>query len=78
VPASPSTDRLSPLGAQKRAMRVFCRRAELDAGDLRRAIDDVRPDALLVDVASCGALAAAEAWGGAWGRGVPSRSPALA
>jgi UDP:flavonoid glycosyltransferase YjiC (YdhE family) len=62
VPASPSTDRLSPLGAQKRAMRVFCRRAELDAGDLRRAIDDVRPDALLVDVASCGALAAAEAW----------------
>ena len=44
----------TPLGAQKRAMDVFCRRAEHDAGDLRRAIDDVGPDALLVDITRLG------------------------
>src|SRR5688572_5336448 len=31
----------TPLGAQKRGVRVFARRAKLDAGDLRRAIDEV-------------------------------------
>jgi MGT family glycosyltransferase len=65
----------TPLGAQKRAMRVFCERAEHDAGDLRRAIDDVRPDALLVDINAWGALAAAEAWGGAWASWCPYPLP---
>jgi hypothetical protein len=32
-------DARTPLGAQKRAMHVFCRRAEFDAADLRRAIE---------------------------------------
>jgi MGT family glycosyltransferase len=65
----------TPLGAQKRAMGVFCRRAEHDAGDLRRAIDDVRPDALLVDINAWGALAVAEAWGGAWASWCPYPLP---
>ncbi len=34
--------------------------------DLRRAIAEEEPDALLVDINSWGALAAAEAWGGPW------------
>ena len=47
----------TPLGAQKRAMRIFCECAEHEVGDLRRAIDDVRPDMLLVDINAWGALA---------------------
>jgi MGT family glycosyltransferase len=56
----------TPLGAQKRAVRMFCRRAEHDAADLRRAIGQAAPDALLVDINAWGAMAAAEAWGGPW------------
>jgi UDP:flavonoid glycosyltransferase YjiC (YdhE family) len=56
----------SPQGAVKRSVRTFCARAEHDAADLREALAAERPDALLVDVASWGALAAAEAWGGPW------------
>ena len=63
------------LGALKRSMHVFGRRAELDAEDLRRAIDDTRPDALLVDVNSWGALAVAEAWGGDWASWCPYPLP---
>jgi MGT family glycosyltransferase len=65
----------TPLGAQSRAMRVLCRRAEYDAADLRRAIDDVRPDAILVDVNSWGAMAAAEAWGAPWAAWCPYPLP---
>ncbi|MEW6582255.1 MAG: glycosyltransferase [Actinomycetota bacterium] len=65
----------TPLGAQKRAVRVFCRRAEHDAGDLRRAIEEVRPDALLIDVNAWGALAVAEAWGGPWASWCPYPLP---
>jgi UDP:flavonoid glycosyltransferase YjiC (YdhE family) len=65
----------SPLGAQRRALRVICRRAELEVGDLRAAIDDVRPDALLVDVNAWGAFAAAEAWGGPWASWSPFPLP---
>jgi MGT family glycosyltransferase len=65
----------SPLGAQKRALRAFCRRAHFDADDLRRAIDEVRPDVLLVDINSLGALAVAEAWGGPWAAWCPYLLP---
>src|SRR5581483_6085756 len=47
----------TPLGAQKRAMRIFGARAEYEVGDLRQAIEDVRPDMLLVDINAWGALA---------------------
>lgn len=65
----------TPLGAQKRAMRIFYARAEHEVGDLRRAIDDVRPDMLLVDVNAWGALAVAEAWGGPWASWCPYPLP---
>jgi hypothetical protein len=56
----------TPLGAQKRAVRTLCRRAEHDAADLQRAIGQAAPDVLLVDANAWGAMAAAEAWGGPW------------
>jgi MGT family glycosyltransferase len=65
----------TPLGAQKRAVRTFCARAEHDADDLRRGIDDVRPDALLVDINARGALAVAEACGGPWASWCPYPLP---
>jgi UDP:flavonoid glycosyltransferase YjiC (YdhE family) len=55
------------LGAVLRAGRVFGARAPHDGRDLDRAIAALRPDAVLVDINAWGALAAAEAWGGAWG-----------
>ncbi|HWO16138.1 MAG TPA: nucleotide disphospho-sugar-binding domain-containing protein [Solirubrobacterales bacterium] len=56
----------TPVGRARGAMGVFGARAEHDAPDLRRAIEEERPDAVLVDIVSWGALAAAEAWGGPW------------
>lgn len=53
-------------GASTRALRTICARAPHDAADLVGAIATERPDALLVDVLSWGALSAAEAWGGPW------------
>jgi UDP:flavonoid glycosyltransferase YjiC (YdhE family) len=56
----------NPRAALGRAVRIFAQRAEHDAGDLRQAIGEERPDAALVDVNAWGAIAAAEAWGGPW------------
>jgi MGT family glycosyltransferase len=83
APVDPAIERIehddyrarTPLGAQKRAMRVFCRRAEHEAPDLRRAIAETQPDALLVDIASWGAMAFAEAWGGPWAAWCPYPLP---
>lgn len=55
-----------PREPLRRAVRCFSARAAYDGPDLREAIAQERPDALLVDVNSWGALAAAEAWGGPW------------
>ncbi len=65
----------TPLAAQKRAMRTFGERAEHDARDLRRAIDEVRPDALLVDVNAWGASSVAEQRGGPWAAWCPYPLP---
>lgn len=65
----------TPLGAQKRAMRTFGWRAELDAEDLRRAIAREEPDMLLVDINAWGALAVAEKWGGPWASWCPYPLP---
>jgi MGT family glycosyltransferase len=83
APIDPAIERIAPddylgrtpLGAQKRSVRMFCARAEHDADDLRRGIEEVRPDALLVDIAAWGALAVAEAWGGAWASWCPYPLP---
>lgn len=56
-------------GAQKAlaaAVGTFVARARFDAEDLQRAIAAERPDAVIVDVNSWGAVAAAEKWGGPW------------
>lgn len=65
----------SPLGAQKRAVRVFSRRAHHDAADLVDATERARPDALIVDINSWGALAAAEASGRPWASWCPYPLP---
>ncbi len=79
----------NPRAALGRAVRGFLARAEHDGPDLRQAIAEVQPDALLVDINSWGGLAAAEAWGGPWAtfcpyplalpsRDVPPFGPGLA
>lgn len=64
-----------PQAALRRAVETFCARAEHDASDLRTAIDAESPDALIVDIQSWGALAAAEAWGGPWAAFCPFPLP---
>jgi MGT family glycosyltransferase len=64
-----------PPAALRRAVATFCARAEHDAHDLSRAIEAERPDALVVDVQSWGALAAAEAWGRPWAAFCPYPLP---
>lgn len=56
-------------GARRQLARTaatFAARAGLEVSDLRTAIAQTRPDAVLVDVNCWGAMAAAEAWGGGW------------
>jgi MGT family glycosyltransferase len=59
----------------KRAFRTFAARASAELPDLRAAIDEHRPDLLLVDTMCWGALAAAETWGGPWAQFVPFPLP---
>lgn len=53
----------TPLGAMRAALGTWLARAEDELPDMRRAIERARPDVLLVDVNSWGALVAAEASG---------------
>ena len=61
--------------ALRRTTGVFCKRAAHDAPDFRRAVDEERPDACIVDIQTWGALAAAEAWGGPWAAFCPYPLP---
>lgn len=61
--------------ALARSVDTFARRAEHDGPDLRRAIGEVQPDAVLVDINSWGAQAAAEAWAGPWATFCPYPLP---
>ncbi len=54
---------------------VFVARAELDARDLRSAIDVVNPDVLVLDVNTWGAMAAAEGSGRPWAAVAPFPLP---
>lgn len=56
----------NPLHSVSLNAEVFSARAQHDAPDLRLAIAESEPDALLVDINSWGALMAAESWGGPW------------
>lgn len=53
----------SQVKAMRRIVELYDAYAELELPDARRAIDEVRPDAVLVDVQAEGALCAAEASG---------------
>ncbi len=65
----------TPQGAMKRALRTFARRAKIDLPAMRAAIEQAGPDALLVDVNTWGAQAAAEASGLPWATWCPFPLP---
>jgi MGT family glycosyltransferase len=83
APIDPAIERIehddfrarTPLGAQRRAVRVFCERARHEVSDLQQAIVDARPELVLVDIAAWGAMSAAEAWGGPWASWCPYPLP---
>lgn len=56
----------TPIGAQRRAVRMFADRAGYEVPTLRRALDKVNPDALVIDIQTWGAAALAEASGLPW------------
>jgi MGT family glycosyltransferase len=56
----------SPRRAILSALATFAERAGRDAGDLAGAIDEAKPDVLLIDINSWGAATAAEASGLPW------------
>lgn len=65
----------TPLGSITRAQAIFSDRADHEVGDLQAALADARPDALLVDINSRGAAAAAEASALAWAQWTPFPMP---
>lgn len=56
----------TPIGAQKLEVRAFARRAAAEQPDLRAAIEQLRPRALLIDALGWGAMATAGASGLPW------------
>lgn len=56
----------TPIGALQAGLRGFLNRAHHDGPDLLRAIEEERPDALLVDINTWGAMAVAETTGLPW------------
>lgn len=61
----------TPIGALRTGLRGFFDRARHDGPDLRRAIEKERPDALLVDINTWGAMAVAETAGLPWATWCP-------
>ena len=49
------------MGVLKSSIDVLCRRAAFEVDDLRRAVDQVQPDAIIVDANCWGAISAADA-----------------
>src|SRR5215204_6495830 len=56
----------TPIGALQDNVNVFFERARHDGPDLRRAIEEESPEALLIDINTWGAMAAAESSGMPW------------
>jgi MGT family glycosyltransferase len=61
----------TPPAKLKRGMATFGRRSSHEVADLRAALDEQRPDAILVDCMTWGATAVAEEWGGPWAQWYP-------
>ncbi|MGV0743670.1 glycosyltransferase [Mycolicibacterium sp. XJ870] len=65
----------NPRGALKLGVAAFGRRAGYEVGDLAAAVEQVHPDALLVDVNCWGARSAAEAGSVPWASFAPYTPP---
>jgi MGT family glycosyltransferase len=65
----------TPPAKLRRGMATFGARSRLEVPDLRAAIDQHRPDAVLVDCMCWGATAVAEHWGGPWAQWFPYPLP---
>jgi MGT family glycosyltransferase len=65
----------SQVAAMKRVVEFYDRTAEIDLPDMQRAIEEVRPDALIVDFQSEGAAAVAAASGLPWAMYCPYPPP---
>lgn len=63
------------VGALRAAVDTFTRRAAYDGPDLRRAIEEVRPDTVVVDINAWGASSVAEAHQKPWVRFSPYTPP---
>ena len=61
----------TPIGALRDNLHVFFERARYDGPDLRGAIEEERPDVLLVDINTYGAMAVAESSGMPWATWCP-------
>ena len=61
--------------ALKANVATFVERAQFDGPDLEDAIARERPDVVIVDINSWGALAAAQKWGGPWAAFCPYPMP---
>jgi MGT family glycosyltransferase len=61
----------TPIGSLQASLRGFFDRAHHDGPDLLRAIEEERPDALLVDINTWGAMAVAEKAGLPWATWCP-------
>jgi MGT family glycosyltransferase len=61
----------TPIGALQDNLNVFFERARYDGPDLRRAIEEECPDALLIDINTSGAMAVAETSGMPWATWCP-------
>jgi MGT family glycosyltransferase len=65
----------TPMGANKRVMRTFARRAEHEIPDLEAAVAESEPDALLIDINNQGAATVAEAGERPWAMWTPYFTP---
>lgn len=65
----------TPPAKLKRGMATFGARSGHEVDDLRAAIAEHQPDALLIDCMTWGATAAAETWGGPWAQWFPFPLP---
>jgi MGT family glycosyltransferase len=61
----------TPIGALQAALHTFFERARYDGPDLGQAVEEERPDMLLVDINTWGAMAAAETAGLPWATWCP-------
>lgn len=65
----------TPPAKLKRGMAKFGARSRLEVPDIRAAIEQHHPDALLIDCMCWGATAVAEHWGGPWSQWFPYPLP---